>query len=112
MSDDRMEHDGISWIEIGAAARHSRTKAVLIGPYIEAGEIPSLLQDGRTYIPLTAANRLKREAATMAMVKRLNRKRALPPARNPGVLTKEVQDVLPMSSGRAGRGWLGQKSDK
>lgn len=109
MADDRIERDGIVWIEIGQAARLSRTKAAAIRVQIEAGTIPATLFGARLHIPLTAANRLKREAATMAKVRRLNTERKLPPARNPGVLTKEVQDVLPMSSGRAGRGWRGQK---
>lgn len=100
-----IDRDGATWVEIGQAASLSRTKAVIIGEQIEAGKIASLSIEGRTYIPLTAANRLKREAATMAKVKRQNRKRKLPPAHNYGVLTKEKQDVLPMSSGRRGRGW-------
>jgi hypothetical protein len=112
MPPETRSHDGVSWIEIKQAAKHSRTKAVIIAQAIEAGSIPSLEIEGKTYIPFSAANRLKREAATMAKVRRLNRSRQPLPARNPGVLSKEGQDVLPMSSGRAGRGWAGKKSSE
>jgi hypothetical protein len=104
-----LNNEGVEWIEIGQAAKLSRTKAVAIRGQISAGSIPCLLRDGKTYIPLTAANRLKRENGTMLKVRRLNKAKKLPPARHFGVLVKNTQDVLPISSGRAGRGWLGKE---
>jgi hypothetical protein len=106
---NQVEHEGVTWIEIGAAARLSKVKAAAMGDEIAAGKIQSHNEAEWTYIPLSAANRLKREAGLMAKVKRLNKKRTLPPARNPGLHTDQTQDVLPISSGRSGRGWLGQK---
>jgi hypothetical protein len=93
--------DGIEWVELRQAAKLSRTKSVLIEEQIRAGTIPSFGRDGKAYIPLTAANRLKREAATMIKARKLNKNGSLPPARRFGVLVKDTQDVLPMSSGRA-----------
>lgn len=84
-----VEHQERTWIEIGQAARLCRTKAVVIREHIAAGNIDALERDGRTFIPLAAANRLKREAGTMSSVKRLNKNRKLPPAGNFGVLAKE-----------------------
>ena len=107
MPTEPIERDGISWIEIGLAAKRSRTKAVAIREDIEAGRIACRVEDGKTFIPLGAANRLKREAGLMTQVANANKKRVLPPANRPGVLTKEKQEVLPMTSGRKGRGWIG-----
>lgn len=109
---DKVEQEGITWIYIGAAARHSRVKATEIQNLIEGGKVQSAEIEDRTFIPFSAANRLKREAATMAAVKRLNAIPNPPPAHNYGVHTPRTdQDVLPMSSGRRGRGWAGQKPD-
>lgn len=108
---ETIEQDGVSWIELKQAAKHSKTKAGIICEAIEAGSIEATQLEGKTYIPLSAAKRLKREAATMAKVKKLNGQRKLPPARSLGVLVKDAQDVLPVSSGRAGRGWVGGKKD-
>jgi hypothetical protein len=102
-----LQHEGIEWIELGQAAKLSRTKAVVISEQIAAASICCHVQEGRTYIPLTTANRLKRETATMLKVKRLNKAKKLPPGRNFGVLVKDTHDVLPISNGRADRGWLG-----
>ncbi len=109
MPPQTLEQNGISWVEIKQAAKQSRTKATVIGEAIASGSLRSLESKGQTYIPLTAANRLKREAATMAKVRKLNRERKLPPASDFGVLVKDTREVLPMSSGRGGRGWLGQR---
>ena len=109
MPPETRDHDGITWIEIKRAAKHSRTKAVSIAAAIEAGAVPSLELDGNIYIPMSAANRLKREDGTMAKVRKLNRVRRPLPGKNPGLLTKEKQEVLPISSGRGGRGWSGQR---
>jgi hypothetical protein len=109
MPTETIDRNGIAWIEIGRAAKLCRTKATTIGEAIETGSIASHQEAGKTFIPQTAANRLKREAALMVRVKRMNQKRVLPPAHNYGVLSKGTQDVLPMSSGRGGVGWLGQK---
>ena len=106
-----IEQDGIRWIEIGQAARMSRTKAAVIRDAVGAGSIPSIHLDGKTLIPLTAANRLKREASLMISVQRKTRiGDTLPPAgARPGPhAAREKQDVLPISSGREGRGWKGQ----
>lgn len=106
-----LTRDGLEWIEIKTAAKFSRTKTAVIQEQVDRGSILSISIDGRTHIALSAAMRLKSEAKTMAEVKRLNRKRVLRPARNFGMLVKDTQDVLPMSSGRGGRGWLGQRKD-
>ena len=106
-----IERDGIDWIEIKQAAKLSRTKAAIIGEMIEAGTIPSIAIDGKTYIPLGAANRLKRETAFMRSVNRKTRiGDTLPQSgrTGPSSAHREKQDVLPMSSGRASRGWKGQ----
>lgn len=109
---DEIVGDGIRWLEIGRAARHSRTKIVDIRLAIEAGTIAMLDRDGRTWIPLSVANRLKRETQTMLSLKRRNRiGDTLPPAGSrPGPqAARETQEVLPMSSGRGGYGWQGGK---
>jgi hypothetical protein len=108
-SQQTLHVEGVDWIEIGQAAKLSRTKAVVIREQISAGSIPCLISEDRTYIPRTTANRLKRETGTMLKVKKMNKSDKLPPARRFGVLVRDTQDVLPISSGRTGRGWLGQE---
>lgn len=106
-----IRRDDIEWIEIGRAAKFSRTKAVAIGAQITAGTIRSHVEGGLTYIPISSAHRLKRETGAMLSVKRKAGKSDLsePPGRPGPHAARERQDVLPMSSGRAGTGWLGQK---
>lgn len=91
----QFEHAEKMWIEVGQAARLSRTKAVAIKEEIAGGRIQALEFDGRTCIPVAEANRLKREAAVMISVNRLNKNRELPPSRNFGVLAKESMTWFP-----------------
>jgi predicted DNA-binding protein len=107
MANEIMERDGIIWVEIGKAAKLSRTKAAIIRDAIEAGSILSVREDESTFIPATAVKRFQRESRLMAQVQRMNRKRELPPAGRYGLQSDQTQDVLPMSSGRGGRGWKG-----
>jgi len=65
--------DGVCWIELGQAARLSRTKMAAILAAVEQGIIRALDIDGRVHIPLSSANRLKREAITMQSIKRRTR---------------------------------------
>jgi hypothetical protein len=111
MPPETWEQDGIWWIELKQAAKYSRTKATLIEQSIERGAIPVLEQDGKQMIPMTAANRLKRETSFERSVRRKTRVGdTLPPGggrAGPLSTHREKQDVLPMSSGRKGRGWIG-----
>jgi hypothetical protein len=104
-------HD-IEWIEIGAAARFSRTKRIAIGAAITAGTLDVLAEQGKIFIRMSAAHRLKRESGAMRATERNSAIGDMVPAANirrgPHA-ARERQDVLPMSSGRSGRGWLGQK---
>ena len=91
----RVQHAEKAWIEIGQAARLSRMKATAIREEIVGGLIESLELEGRTYIPLADANRLKRERGVMITVGRMNKKRQLPPSRSFGVLAKESMTWFP-----------------
>jgi hypothetical protein len=115
---ETIEHDGRDWVEIKQAARYARFKAVLIEEQGRSGAFELLDLDGLTYVPLSAANKLKRETAAMRSIERQNRVerqrglkfghkgfRSAAPV-SPNV---QVQEVLPMSSGREGQGWLGQR---
>lgn len=110
MPPETLEMDNVRWIELKQAAKFSRTKAALIAEAVEAGSILVLHHRGKTYIPMTVANRLKRETAFMRSVERTSQiGDTLPPGNRQGPLSshREKQEVLPMSSGRKGRGWLG-----
>jgi hypothetical protein len=110
MRPETINRDDVDWIEIGRAAKLSRTKAANIREAVDAESIPSIEVDGKHFIPLTAANRLKREAAFMRSVERTSKiGDTLGERTRPGPLSahREKQDVLPMSSGRAGWGWKG-----
>lgn len=108
---ETITHDGRAWIEIGAAARLSRTKVTAIEVMIDGGAIPAWDEGGKRHIPLSDAQRLKRETATMRAVERQRRAdfAPRPPGRTGPHAARERQDVLPMSSGRSGTGWSGQK---
>lgn len=110
MPPETIERDGVEWLEIGQAAKLSRTKAAVIREAVDAGSIPSIEAEGRHYIPMGAANRLKRETAFMRSLERKSRiGDTLGTGGRQGPLSapREKQDVLPMSSGRTGRGWKG-----
>lgn len=111
MPPEAFEQNGIRWIELKQAAKHSRTKAVLIEAAIDKGSIPVLERNGQRMVPLTAANRLKRETAFERSVARTTKIGDTLPegGSRVGPLSKhrEKQDVLPTSSGRKGRGWTG-----
>jgi len=110
MEDDSFERDGVEWTEINRAAKLSRTKATIIAGHVSAGAIPSITIEGKTFIPVSAANRLKRETAFMQSIARNSRiGDTLSPGSRLGPLSRhrEKQEVLPMPSGRKGRGWEG-----
>lgn len=103
-----VEIDGIRWIEINRAAKFSATKATLIAKSIEDGSIDSEKIDGKIHIHLGVAQRLRREARTMMAVRKLAKTAPKSSATGRvGVLSahREKQSLLPMSSGRKGRGW-------
>ena len=113
---ETIEHGGRDWVEIKIAAKFARLQAILIEQMGRDSQFDLLELNGGTYIPLSAASRLKRETQTLRSIDRLSRKereigksvghrgfRSSAPI-SPGI---QVQDVLPMSSGREGQGWLG-----
>ena len=107
-----IRRNDVEWIEIGAAARFSRTKKLVIQASIDAETLDALVENGKVYIRMSAAHRLKRETGALLLVKRRNRVGdTIPPANSRAGphAARERQDVLPMSSGRSGQGWLGQK---
>ena len=110
MTAERIEREGVTWIKLGAAAKLSRTKATVIAEAIQNEAIPSLIVEGHTYVPLTAANRLKRETSFMRSVARKTHIGDTVPANGrvgPLSAHREKQQVLPISSGRRGRDWKG-----
>lgn len=112
-----MEHDGRLWIEIGQAARMARLKAVLIEEQARGGRFDLLDLGGKRYIPLSYANRLKRETADMRAIDHVTKIEQTPqvgkehyqPRVGPYSAHLEKQQPLPMPIGRAGKGWLGQR---
>ncbi len=112
MPPDTIEHDGRRWIEVRNAAKLSRMKAALIEEQACAGAFDLLERDGQRFILVSAANRLKRETATLRSVERKTRigDAVVAPGRiGPISAHREKQDVLPISGGREGQGWLGQR---
>lgn len=100
--------DGVRWVEIGQAAKFSRTKSAIILAAVDAKSISSVERDGKTFIQFAAASRLKRETAAMRTIKRNSALGdTLPIGNRQGPISahREKQLPLPMSSGRKGRGW-------
>lgn len=112
---ETIEHGGQQWVEISRAAKFTRVKAVLIEQHARDGQFALLERDDGMFIPLGAANRLKRETAAIRAIDRQTRSERMglkgktnpQPRVGPISAHREKQDPLPMSSGRAGRGWLG-----
>lgn len=99
------EIEGVRWIAVNLAAQYASKKADWLREQASLGLIPSLEIDGTLHLQYAALNRLMREwyvpkPPTLFGV-------GLPTGRQgPISAHREKQDVLPMSSGRKGRGWI------
>lgn len=106
---ERLEIDGVAWLSVSEAARHSKTKKAEIETLIKAG-LPTQLFGGQLLIRLADANRLKRESATMRRANRVTR--IVQPSVRPRLRPRQADEPpLPMDSGRRGRGWKGTTYD-
>lgn len=104
-----VEREGIVWIAVGSAARRCGVLMAELRRMAEAGEVLSWDDGGTLRIARSAVMRLKRENAAMRAVKKLNAAPMGAPGRvGPHSAHREHQPVLPMTSGRGGRGWMGQ----
>ncbi|OYY89623.1 MAG: hypothetical protein B7Y45_11485 [Sphingomonas sp. 28-66-16] len=108
---DSIEINRIIWVRIGKAAQRSGVGVRKLRQLIDDRAIRSLQHDDELWIPESTILRLRRDRA--ATIPNANRKLGAygrPAESRDGPLSKaKDQQVLPMSSGREGQGWLGQK---
>jgi hypothetical protein len=110
-----LELDGLTWVELHRASDLSGMGIRRIREKIERKAIRARGEGGFHYVSEPTVARLKTEAgATKRKKPKLSYSyewQATTRAPRLGLhATREVQDVLPMSSGRAGKGWVGGKS--
>jgi hypothetical protein len=104
------------------AARYTRLKAVLLEQQGRGGRFELLEREGQVFIPLSIANTIRRETASLRSIERQTAKERGPDAEGRHLgraggpiaahIDRDRQNVLPMDSGRGGQGWLGQRKKK
>lgn len=110
-----LELDGLTWVELHRASDLSGMGIRRIHEKIERNALRAREEGGFLYVSKPTVARLKGEARTTKRQKpklSYSYKRELTtraPHDGPHA-AREVQDVLPMSSGRAGKGWIGGNS--
>jgi len=112
---ESITHCGVPWVEIHRASKLSKVGVTALREMIARKAVRAHEESGTIYLPQSTVVRLKQNAASL----RTNPQRKLGyrstteanRANRPGPhAAREVQDVLPMSSGRAGKGWIGGNS--
>lgn len=106
--------DGLLWVEIHRASALSRTGVRALKKMIAEDAIRSRSVAGVIYIPNSAVLRLREHAeySNPRPRDKLRYRYKWEPRRSPRTgphAGREVQDVLPISSGRSGKGWSGPK---
>ena len=107
----------IKWIEIHRASTLARCGLRELRSMVAGEEVQSTEIDETLYVPESAVLRLREKAeyANPRPRDKLRYSYKGPPTGptriGPLSTARETQDVLPMSSGRAGKGWVGGKSD-
>jgi len=112
-----LEHDGRDWLELKQAARFTRVKAILLEAQGREGRFDLWENDGKLHMPLGVATRIKWETGSLRGIERMTaNERRENRSRNHVKVSGAIhrahldhQTDLPITSGRAGTDWLGQK---